>query len=118
MTALEVIAKLEAVARAATPGRWVPRMWRGGLEWAEGERLSLLGHGPIHGEEELKLAIADMEHIAQFHPAQSLRLLSALRIAVEGLDEVIALEDWRADKAVSIAKRAKVRIREALNDGV
>lgn len=140
MTALEQLARLEAVAKRATPGPWSwegnetkagtryqhvlavgmgnPSIGRGICNTYHSDAIGpvLLGNGyetipPREGKRE------DAEYIAAFDPPTSLRLLSALRIAMEGLE---LIESNPREGSVSpmtriFCREIQTRIQEALN---
>lgn len=68
---------LEAVARAASPGKWMERMWHGPLD---GER-HITAHGPLYlfTDENISKVARDMEFIAAFDPPTCLALIAEIR---------------------------------------
>ena len=86
---------MEAVARAATPGKWSDGVWCGeeSFEWAAtGPRHKQIDDGWHELDPDSKagqLAQKDAAHIAAFNPQTALALISALRTAREALEKMV-----------------------------
>ena len=86
---------MEAVARAATPGKWSDGVWCGeeSFEWAAtGPRHKQIDDGWHELDPDSKagqLAQKDAAHIAAFNPQTALALISALRTAREALEHTL-----------------------------
>lgn len=107
--------RLEEIKRRleeATPGPWMTRFWMGPLEWPDGMKATIFGHGPVHEykEDGNTLAIKDSVLIANA-PADLLYLLARLERAEGALEFYGNKENWD-DDLFGMGKRARAYFEE------
>lgn len=77
--------EISEACEKATKGPWLPSFWIGPIEWPEGLKATIMGHGPRHEfTANNAAALRDSEFIALSRTAVP-RLLAAIKIQQEAL---------------------------------